>query len=203
MGFTLPTDVSAVSKGDLRRLTDELLDTAQRMLRRCVDDDVVFVPLDPHAVDPDAESGEEVNVAWTLGHVIVHMTASAEEAAALAAELARGVAYHGRSRREVPWQSMKTIAQCRARLEESRRMRRASLDLWPDRPELGNTYIPWEGAKPMGPVARFLLGLQHDAVHLDQLRDVIAQARADRRQRTLLGRRRSRSSRGAVKQTVG
>ncbi len=202
MGFTLPSDTSTVSQADLRRLTNELLDMVQKLLRRCVDADVVFVPLDPHAVDPDAESGGEANVAWTLGHIIVHMTATSEESAALAAELARGVANHGRSRREVPWQTMKSLAQCRARLEESRRMRCASLDLWPDQPDLNNIYIPWEGADPMGPVARFMLGLRHDAAHLDQLRDVIAQARKYRQQQTLLGRWRSRSKASASPQNL-
>ena len=52
------------------------------------------------------------------------------------ADLARGVAFHGRSRSEVPWETVTTIAQCRARLEESRRMRLASLDMWPDQPYL-------------------------------------------------------------------
>jgi hypothetical protein len=202
MPFTLPSDASAVTKADLRRLTNELLDAVQKLLRRCVDADVTFTPLDPHAVDHDAESDEETNVAWTLGHILVHMTATAEESAALAAELARGVAYHGRSRREVSWQTMKTVAQCRARLEESRRMCCASLDMWPDQPDLANTYIPSEDAKPMDPIARFLLGLQHGAAHLEQLRDVIAQARTHRRQRTLVGRWRSRSNRTAEKQAV-
>jgi hypothetical protein len=191
-----------VTKADLRRLTNEVLDAAQKQLRRCVDADVTFVPLDPHAVDTDAGSADEVNVAWTLGHIVVHMTATAEESAALAAELARGVAYHGRSRREVPWQTVKTLAQCRARLEESRRMCRASLDMWPDQPDLANTYIPWEGASAMGPVERFLLGLQHESDHLEQLRDVIGQARTYRQQRTILGRLRSRSSGAPAEQTV-
>jgi DinB superfamily len=202
MGVTLPTDTSRVTKSDLRRLTNELLDATQKLLRRCIDADVTFVPLDPHAVDTDAGSADDVNVAWTLGHIIVHMTATAEESAALAAELARSVAYHGRSRREVPWQTVKTLAQCRARLEESHRICCASLDMWPDQPDLANTYIPWEGANAMGPVGRFLLGLQHESDHLEQLRDVIGQARTHRQQQTRLGRWRSRSSSAAAKQTV-
>jgi hypothetical protein len=45
----------------------------------------------------------ELALPWTLGHVIVHITASAEESAFLAAELARGVHRRtGRSRFEVP-----------------------------------------------------------------------------------------------------
>ncbi len=61
----------------------------------------------------------EVGLAWTLGHVIVHLTASAEEAAFLGAELARGVEPHGRSRYEVPWRTLVTIEGARARLQRA------------------------------------------------------------------------------------
>jgi hypothetical protein len=102
---------------------------------------------------------------WTLGHLIVHVTASAEEAAAIAAELARGVPHRGgRSRSEVHWTTVTTVEQCRQRLEESRRMRLASLGMWPDQPDLSNTYLPpREGAEPVNAVIRFVNGLRHDA----------------------------------------
>lgn len=192
MPFEVPADADTITLDDLWRLTNELIDEVKRMLRHCVDADVTFVPVDPLAYDAVAASEGETALAWTLGHIIVHMTASSEESAALAAELARGVPYHGRSRSEVPWMTVTTVAQCRARLEESRRMRLASLSLWPDAPHLENTYSPREGAQEIGPIARFLSGLRHDASHLDQLRDVIQQARNDRFQRTLLGRLRRR-----------
>jgi hypothetical protein len=108
--------------------------------------------------------------------VIVHVTASAEEAAAIAAELARGVRYHGRSRSEVPWQTVTTIGQCKQRLEESRRMRLASLDMWPDQPQLDNTY-KYYGGNPVNAVVRFAYGLKHDDDHLDQIADIVSQAR--------------------------
>ena len=54
-------------------------------------EDVVFIPQDPHALDEYAVSLEERNLSWTLGHVIVHTTASAEESAALSSVLARGI----------------------------------------------------------------------------------------------------------------
>jgi hypothetical protein len=186
--FALPAHPDGLTKADLQRLTNELIDEVRGMLRRCVDADVVFVPVDAKAHDAGAATPEAAAMPWTLGHIIVHMTATSEEAAALAAELARGVAYHGRSRWEVPWGTVTTIAQCRRRLEESRRMRRASLEMWPDTPALDNTYAPWDGAPQMGPVYRFLFGLEHDAVHLDHLRDVIGQARTHRLRKTLLGR---------------
>jgi hypothetical protein len=130
-----------LSVQDLRRLTDEMVDTMLALIGGCCDADVVFVPDDPEAEDTYASDPDETFLPWTLGHVIVHTTASSEESAFLAAELARGVPQReGRSRYEVPWQSMTTIEQCRQRLEESRRMRLASLDLWPAPPHLENLF---------------------------------------------------------------
>jgi alkanesulfonate monooxygenase SsuD/methylene tetrahydromethanopterin reductase-like flavin-dependent oxidoreductase (luciferase family) len=108
-------------RDDLRDLTNEMVDRMLSLIAGCADADVTFEPVDPEADDPYAESPEDVTLAWNLGHVIVHFTASAEESAALAAELARGVENHGRSRYEVPWQGMTTMAMCQQRLEESRR----------------------------------------------------------------------------------
>lgn len=165
---------------DLRAFTNEMVDTMLALIADCRDEDVTFVPVDREAYDRYASSEQEVMLSWTLGHVIVHTTASAEESAALAAELARGVEFHGRSRYEVPWQTVKTIAQCRQRLEESRRMRLASLDMWPDEPHLDNTYAPYKSMGRIGPMERFLLGLRHDADHLGQIEDIVQQAAAIR-----------------------
>jgi hypothetical protein len=166
--------------GDLRALTDEMVDKMLSLIANCIDEDVTFVPVDEEAYDRFAAADDELYLAWTLGHVIVHTTASAEESAALAAELARGVPFHGRSRAEVPWETVTTIAQCRARLEESRRMRLASLDMWPDVPHLENGYTPHKALGRIGPRARFLLGLLHDDDHLGQIENVVAQAIARR-----------------------
>lgn len=67
-------------------------------------------------------------------------------------------------------------------------MQLASLDMWPRSPHLENVYVPWEGASAIGSVERFMVGLRHDADHLEQVREVARQARADRLRRTLLGR---------------
>jgi hypothetical protein len=175
-----------VTVDDLRARTEEMVDTMLDLIAGCHDEDVTFVPDDPEAHDRYAASDEEVSLPWTLGHVIVHTTASAEESAALAAELARGVPFHGRSRAEVPWETVTTIAQCRQRLEESRRMRLASLEMWPDAPHLDNTYSPYPSAGRVGPVERFLLGLWHDSDHLGQIEELIRQAKAARlRSRTV------------------
>lgn len=168
------------SVADLRGETNEMIDTMLALIDDCVDEDVTFVPADPEAYDRFTTLEAEVEMPWTLGHVIVHTTASAEESAALAAELARGVAFHGRSRYEVPWRTMRTVAQCRERLEESRRMRLASLELWPDPPHLDNVYTPYKAAGRVGPKERFLLGLLHDSNHLGQIEEIVRQAKAAR-----------------------
>lgn len=175
---TLVELAAGLTPADLRALTNEMVDTMQALIRDCTDEDVVFIPEDPDAFDAYASSGAAVNSAWTLGHVIVHTTASAEEAAFLAAELARGVAWHGRSRYETPWESVTTIAECRARLEESRRLRLATLDVWPDEPHLEVTYQPAPERPRYNAIQRFVLGLRHDFDHLGQIAEIARQAAA-------------------------
>ncbi len=166
---------------DLRRYTNEMIDTMLGLIAACDDADVTFQPIDPQADDKYAANEADVHLAWTLGHVIVHVTASAEESAFLAAELARGVAFHGRSRSEVPWESVTSIAQCRDRLEESRRMRLASLELWPNPPYLDNSYeVPGWPTGPINGVTRFMLGLSHDNAHLAQIQEIVRQSQAAR-----------------------
>jgi hypothetical protein len=173
--------VEGLGPDDLRHLTDEMIDAQLKLIAECTDADVTFEPSDPGAHDPAAATEAELNLPWTLGHLIVHITASSEEAAAIAAELARGVPHRGgRSRSEVHWTTITTLAQCRERLEESRRMRLASLDMWPAQPYLDNTYVPREGAEPTNAVMRFAGGLRHDDDHMGQIADVVAQARAAR-----------------------
>ena len=166
---------------DLRQYTNEMIDTLLDLIATCTDADVTFQPIDPQANDKYAANEADVHLAWTLGHVIVHVTASAEESAFLAAELARGVAFHGRSRSEIPWQTVTSIAQCRNRLEESRRMRLASLELWPTLPYLDNSYeVPGWPTGPINGVTRFMLGLSHDNAHLAQIKDIVRQSQAAR-----------------------
>ncbi len=171
---------ASLTCNDLRALTHEMIDKEMELLRDCVDADVVFQPVDPIANDTFAATDAEKGLAWTLGHVIVHGTASSEESAFLAAEMARGVANHGRSRSEVPWKSVTTIRQCRDRLEESRRMRLATLDVWPTEAHLHVVYEPYPGAAEMNAVTRFIGGLSHEDSHLGQIADIVRQARAGR-----------------------
>jgi hypothetical protein len=171
--------VADLTVADLRDLTNELIDYQLAMIADCPDADVVFEPQDHNADDPYAEDEADRDLAWNLGHLIVHVTASSEESAALAAEMARGVVRDGRSRSEVPWQTVTTIAQCQHRLQESRRMRLASLEMWPDEPYLNNVRQS-ERIGEINPLVRFVLGLSHDQGHLAQIENVIAQAKAAR-----------------------
>lgn len=168
--------VKGLTKDDLRRELNEMYDEVLRLIANGTDAHVTFEPKDSEADDPYAVAGEET-VAWTLGHVIVHITASMEESAALAAELARGVEYHGRSRWEVPWREVTDIEQCRTRLEESRRMCLASLEMWPEPPHMDNTYTPAApGALPHNCISRFASGLKHASDHLGQIAEIVRQA---------------------------
>lgn len=164
---------------DLHTLTDEMVDKMLILIKDGSDAFVTFEPDDPDAYDSFTDIEEEVHMPWTLGHVIVHTTASAEEAASQSATLARGLKIRIRSRYETPWRSMKTMEQLRQRLMESRRMRHAFLEAWPDNPHLENIFIPkYPGAIPLNAVTYFLSGLLHDDSHLGQIEDIMRQAQS-------------------------
>ncbi len=177
--MTMAELTQTLSVADLRALTHEMVDEMQRRIAGCSEADAVFQPADPAARD-EAGAAEVRDLAWTLAHVIVHTTASAEESAVLAAGMARGVPVDGRSRYEVPWQTVTTTAALRARLEESRRMRIASLELWPDAPHLEFTaqYSWLQGA--FDARGRFVIGLWHDDSHLRQISEIARQSQAAR-----------------------
>jgi len=171
---------------DLHRLTDEMVDAMLSLISNARDADVTFQPVDPQAYDEYAATTEELTMPWTLGHVIVHTTASAEEAAARASSLARGVEVKERSRYEVPWQMAVTADQLCHRLEESRRMRHAFLHAWPDIPNLELTHtVDRPNAKPRNAVEMFVAGLVHEDAHLGQIVEVLRQATAAREGETL------------------
>lgn len=174
---TLAEMANGLGLPDLHQLLDDLYDHIETQTTEARDADVVFEPEDPEAYDSFAANQAEVKLAWTLGHVIVHLTASAEEATAQATNLARGIAICGRSRYETPWQMIKTTAQVRARLSESRRMQHAMLDAWPDEPHLENRFTPsYPGAQPRNAIGYFVAGLAHSDSHLEQIDKIMAQA---------------------------
>ncbi len=167
---------------DLKQLTDEIVDQQLRLIAEVEDQDVAFIPNDPQADDTSAAVEGERSLAWTLGHVIFHTTASSEEGTAQALELVRGVQIPvgARSRSEVPWQPATTAGFLRQRLKESRRMRQAMLDAWPDAPDLLNEYRSRLESKGQNALDRFLSGLSHEEGHLAQIADIVRQARAGR-----------------------
>jgi hypothetical protein len=178
---TLQDLAEGMTRDDLVRLTNEMWDHYLGLIAVAEDPDVPFVPDDPEANDTFAAREEDVTLAWTLGHVIVHAAASSEEAAAHALTLARGVEITGRSRYEVPWEGVTTADFIRGRIEETRRMQLAMLGAWPDEPHLDLTYIAREGATPLNAVGRFLAGLSHADSHREQVTKVLTQAQAARR----------------------
>ena len=166
-----------ITRRDLIRAVSAMTDKLLSLIRDLPDSYVTFEPVDPEANDPYAADEKDIDLAWTLGHVIVHVTASCEESAARGATLARGVAVLGRSRYETPWQTVTTTAQLVAQLEASRRMQLAFLNAWPDEPHLDNLYT--KGAEYWGElnaVGMTLGGLKHASSHLGQIEEIIRQA---------------------------
>ena len=172
-----------IGPAELKACSDESLDYLLGLLDGLNDDDIVFDPEDPGANDPFAVEGEE-NIGWNFGHLIAHVTASSEEGAALSSLLARGIAASERPRYETPWRDIKTVAQVRQRLDESRRMRNAYLETWPDEPllnvlrDVSERFTARFGE--MNAPAAFLFGLSHEVGHYEQIEDVRRQALAAR-----------------------
>jgi len=173
--MTWPGFARHLGHHDFHVLIDEVIDAQLAAIRATTDADVVFQPHDPHAKELFSS---DTDAAWTLGHVIVHATASSEEAAAVALDLARGVNVQWRSRYETPWGTVTTVAGCRQRLEESRRMRHGLLSAWPDSPSAEQWRHYYYTDVVVDCYARFLMGISHEEGHLEQLREIMRQAKA-------------------------
>jgi len=165
-----------LTPADVRPLTEQIFDAVAGIVAGATDADVVFQPVDPAAHDANAAPGTDADSGWTLGHVIVHLTAGLEETAALGVTLARGVEVEGRSRYETSWETIKTARQVHDRLTESRRMCLAFRDAWPDRPHLDVTRVAIPQFGPLDAVRQATMGIFHADSHLDQLRDIMGQA---------------------------
>lgn len=168
-----------VTIDQLREASDRSIDTLLDIIKDMDDADVTFEPDDPDADDPHAVEGEQ-KIGWNIAHLIAHVTASSEEGAAISSLLARGVPSSERPRYETPWRDITTQAQCVRRLEESRRMRNAYLQTWPDAPHLDvyRDVSPrfTEKLGLMNAPAAFIFGLTHEYGHHEQFRKVAAQA---------------------------
>ncbi|MEN8240895.1 MAG: DinB family protein [Chloroflexota bacterium] len=172
-----PEFAARLNRQDLIDEVNQLTDTILEILVECSDFAVAFAPHDPEAHDPYAENPEDEDLGWGLGHLIAHITASNEESAFMGAELARGVEVEPRrSRFEIDWEAITTLEQARHRLQESRRMVLASLDVWPDEPHLQNAYKTRSGLE-VTPMVRVLFGFSHASSHLAQIEEVIRQAK--------------------------
>lgn len=174
-----------VTVADLRDMTNESINTILAIIADLDDADITFDPIDPLADDPYAKPGEE-KIGWSIAHLVVHVTASSEEWATYGSILARGIPYprEPRLRYETEWRSITTKAQCLQRLEESRRMRLAYLDAFPDDPsletyhEMSENFVNKYGQ--CNAIVAVLLGLMHEEGHFAQFRDVHDQAVAAR-----------------------
>lgn len=168
---------------DLKNATHALYAVVRDILKDVTDAELVFIPHDEDAYDEFARQDEQYQ-GWNLAHLVLHTTASNEEAAAISSVVARGVLYprEPRLRYEPPWKTVTTRAQVFQRLDESERMIVAYLNAWPDNPEL-NSARPLserftEKNGDMNATASFLHGLMHMDNHLDQMRETLRQARA-------------------------
>ena len=168
---------------DLQAATHASLDRILELLGDATDAEMVHLPDDPLANDPHALPGEET-IGWSLAHLVAHVTASAEEQAAVSSVLARGIVYPAepRLRWETPWRALRTREQVLQRVSESRRIRIAYLDTWPDAPHLDVFRETSERFRAkfglLNAPAAFLYGLNHEDGHVAQFRDVRAQAAA-------------------------
>jgi len=167
---------------DLRNATLASLEAILSIIGDAGDAQVTHTPVDTFADDPHAPP-EFQHVGWSLAHLVMHMTATCEESAAVASLLARGIAYPGepRLRYETDWQTVTTRAQVLQRLEESRRIRLGYLDTFPDSPHLdvfrdvSENFLVKFGK--MNAISQYLMGLKHEIGHHDQFREAGRQAR--------------------------
>ena len=171
------------TKADLKAASDTSIDRMLALIAELDDTAIVFDPTDEGADDPYAVEGEK-EIGWSIAHLVAHVTASSEEGAAFSSLLARGVtAVEARPRYETAWRDITTKAQCIQRLEESRRIRNAYLDTWPDQPHLdvyrqgmSERFEAYTGK--LNATGNFLLGLWHETGHFEQFVAVVKQATA-------------------------
>jgi hypothetical protein len=169
------------SKNDLKTAINDYLDSISDIIKDLNDSQLIFQPVDETANDPDAKTTAEISMAWSIAHLVLHVTASLEEGAAVSSLLARGVAIGGRFRYEPDWRDVTTSKQVNHRLAESRRMCLAYLDTWPDEPHLDTYRIYPPDSRhantKMNAPASLLFSLKHLSGHLDQFRNTVEQAK--------------------------
>lgn len=161
----------------LREALNNYVDFTIQIVNSLSDEQAIYIPSDPTADDPYAASEVERHIGWSLVHLVMHVTASAEEAAAFSSILARGVSIGGRLRYEQDWRYVTTCTEAVARLEECRRICLSYLATWPDQPHLDTIRVMPEHMswmKPNAPIS-FLAGLMHWNAHVEQLQKAAEQ----------------------------
>ncbi len=162
--------VRDITHKDLYELTDQIFESVQNAISGITDAGVTFVPHDAALKEGDEQ-------AYTLGHVIAHLTATLEETSSIGSALARGIAFEGRLRNEVEWKTIRTAQQVHSRFNESRRMCRAFLDTWPNAPHLDVTIIRIPHFGAMNAIGVHVLGILHGESHIEQLQEIMRQAK--------------------------
>ncbi len=179
---TLGELAAGYGRADLGAALDRYVDFTREVINGVTDAQAAWIPVDQAADDPHAASEADRHAGWSLIHLVMHVTASAEEAAAFSSILARGIAISGRLRSERDWQQVTGCRETVGRLEECRRICHGYLSAWPDSPDLATVRIMPDTMAWMKPNAAvsFLAGLLHWQRHVEQLRRVADEARAAR-----------------------
>lgn len=156
---------------ELRVALASYVEATRQIVEAASDEQLFRIPEDPEADDPYTENEAERYVGWSLAHLVLHVTASAEEGAAFSSMLARGVAVSERLRYEPDWRTLTGRSAVLARLAECQRMCTAYLDTWPDEPHLETLRVlpeKWKDVRINAPAA-FLGGLSHWSRHITQM----------------------------------
>ena len=177
--ITLAEFAAQYNNSDLADALNAYVDLTLQVIGSVSDLEATFIPSDLDADDPYATDEADRHIGWSLVHLVTHVTASAEEAAAFSSILARGIAIGGRLRSERDWRQVTSCALAVARLEECRRICLGYLASWPEPPDLATVRILPENATWPAPNASvsFLFGLMHWHTHIAQFQKTMAQVR--------------------------
>src|SRR5258708_23853908 len=138
---TLGDLASQYSNADLHAALNSYVDFTIQIINSVSDEQALYIPPDPDANDPYATTEAEHHMGWSLVHLVMHVTASAEEAAAFSSILARGIAIGGRLRSERDWRPVAACAAGVARFEQMRRICLPYLRTLPDQAALATVCI--------------------------------------------------------------
>lgn len=168
---------------DLRAWVSRYVNATREIVDSVTDADLFYLPHDPDANDTFATNEDEKFIGWSLAHLVLHVTASAEEGATFTSLLARGIALAvgTRTRWEKDWKLVTTRAEIEQRLAECERLCLSYLSAVPDNPHLDVFRNMPEKLSHLriNAVGALLFSLMHWDEHLPQFRQVADQARAN------------------------